>query len=74
MGKSLKARIWLLYKLDIPVCLKQKIFLILSYHVLTTYVRIFGFKNLCVAQVYCKFPIKPVHTHLQKSKNSEITC
>ena len=37
MSKSLKPRIWLQYKLDKPVCLKQQIFLI--YHVLTTYFR-----------------------------------
>ena len=47
MSKSLKHRIWQQYKLDIPVCLKQKIFL--SYHVLTIYLRIFGFENQCVA-------------------------
>ena len=46
-SESLKPRIWLQYKLDIPICLKQKMFL--NYQVLTTYFRIFGFENLCVA-------------------------
>ena len=52
MSKSMKPRIWLQYQLDIPVCLKLKIFL--SYHVLKTYFRIFGFENQCIAQVECK--------------------
>ena len=43
---------WLQYELDIPIYLKQKIFL--SYRVLTTYFRIFGFENLCIAQAKCK--------------------
>ena len=46
-SKSLKPRIWLQYKLDIPVCLKSKIFF--SYRILTTYFRIFGFENPWVA-------------------------
>ena len=44
MSKSLKPRIWLQYKLDIPVNLKQKIFL--SCHVSKNYFRIFGFEHL----------------------------
>ena len=57
MSKSLKPRIWLQYELDIPVCIEQMIFI--SY-VLTIYFRMFGFENLCVAEVYCEFAIKPV--------------
>ena len=46
MSKSLKPRIRLHYELYIPVCLKQNIFC--CYHVLKTYFRMFGFKNLCI--------------------------
>ena len=71
MSKSLKPRIWLDYKLDIPVCLKQNIFL--SYLVLTTYFRIVGSENLCVTQFYINLPLNLCDAHLQNSKNSEIT-
>ena len=39
MSRSLIPRIWLQYKLNITVCLLQKIFF--NYHVLTTYFTIF---------------------------------
>ena len=64
MRKSLKPRIWLQYKLDIPVCLKQKIFS--SYHILMTISEVLFLKTCAAHKFNVNLPLALLHSKRPK--------
>ena len=71
MSMSLKPRIWLQYKLDLPVYSKQKIFL--SYHV-QFISELLVLKTCASHRFNVNLPVNLCGAHLEKPKYSEIPC